>query len=68
MSKDDLIAYIRSIVDEQHQGSQLSFAKKYSISSQYVNDILHGRRDPGQKILDAIGLKKVVTYWKDDNK
>ena len=43
-------------------GGQSSFAKAHGISTAYVNDILQGRRDPGKKILDAIGFEKRVIY------
>jgi hypothetical protein len=43
-------------------GSQRAFADQHKISLQYVNDVLRGRRDPGQKILDALGIDRVVIY------
>lgn len=43
-------------------GSQKAVAKKLKISQQYLNDILRGRREPGDKILKPLGLKKVISY------
>lgn len=46
----------------RQMGGQSNFAKAHGISTAYVNDILQGRRDPGKKILDAIGFEKQVFY------
>lgn len=43
-------------------GSQKNFAKKYGMSAAYVNDVLNYKREPGEKILRALNLKKVVGY------
>ena len=43
-------------------GNQTAFAKLHGMSLAYVNDVMNKRADPGQKILDALGLEKVVTY------
>jgi hypothetical protein len=32
------------------------------VSPAYLSDILHGRREPGKKVLDAHGMKKCVYY------
>lgn len=41
---------------------QKEWAEKHGISSQYVDDVLQFRRQPGRRILDALGLEKVTTY------
>lgn len=43
-------------------GSQAAWAKEHAISPAYVNDVLHGRREPGDTILAALGMSKIVTY------
>ena len=43
-------------------GSQKAWADTNGLSPQYVCDVLQGRREPGDSILSALGLKKVVTY------
>ena len=43
-------------------GGQTLYAVKVGISKQYLNDILKGRKEPGMKLLKAIGYKKIVTY------
>lgn len=43
-------------------GGRAAWAVKHEISASYLGDVLHRRREPGAKILDALGLEKVVTY------
>lgn len=43
-------------------GNQLSWCKQNGISPAYLSDVLSGRRDPGPKILDALGLEPVTLY------
>jgi hypothetical protein len=43
-------------------GGQKAFADTHYLFSTYVNDVLHGRRDAGDGILDALGLVRVVRY------
>lgn len=61
-SKEELIQYVQSVIDEVYAGSQVKFAREKGISPAYLNDILHNRREPGPKILDAIGVESVVVY------
>lgn len=41
---------------------QAKLAETLEVSLSYLNDILRGRREPGPKILAALGLERVVTY------
>jgi hypothetical protein len=43
-------------------GGQKEFAKKYGLSPAYVNDVIRGKRDPGDKFLRAMGFKKTILY------
>ena len=43
-------------------GGQKAWAEAHGISPQYVCDVLNARRDPGESILAALGLRKVVRY------
>lgn len=45
-------------------GGQAAWAKAHGISPSYVSDAMQSRREPGDKILDALGLVRVVTYRK----
>jgi hypothetical protein len=50
--------------DVSAAGSQAQWCVKNRISTAYINDVLKGRRDPGQKILDALGFEAVTLYRK----
>jgi len=43
-------------------GSQTAFAKAHNLSRPYVTDLLAGNRFPGDKVLDILGLEKIVVY------
>ena len=43
-------------------GSQKKWTTKHNISLPYVNDVIHGRRLPGEKILQALMLQRMVCY------
>lgn len=46
-------------------GNQSAFAKQHNISTAYLSDVINGRKEAGDKILDALGLERVVTHrWK----
>ena len=42
--------------------SQSALAAEIGISPQYLNDILKGRREPGETVLRYLGLQKRVIY------
>lgn len=58
MDKEDLIAYIHLLIETGYNGRLPAFAEDKGISRTYLYNVLSGRRDPGKKILDAIGLEK----------
>ena len=60
MNRGNLIALLMAGV--RVKGSQKAFAEHLGISTAYLNDVLHNRREPGEKILDALGIKRIVTY------
>lgn len=43
-------------------GGQSAWADLHGVSPAYVSDVLNARREPGEKILVALGLRKVVRY------
>ncbi len=43
-------------------GGQKAWAQKHNISVPYVNDVARQRRAPGDLILRALGLQRVVRY------
>jgi hypothetical protein len=56
----DVVAKLQRMVQER--GSQKAVATALDISEQYLCDVLRDRREPGEKLLDALGLERVVTY------
>lgn len=60
MNEQDIIDRLREAI--QSAGSQRAFAKQHGISTQYINDVLRGRREIGQKILEVLGVEKIITY------
>ncbi len=42
--------------------SQSAVADELGVSKQYLCDVLKGRRDLGQKMLDGLGLQRIVAY------
>jgi DNA-binding transcriptional regulator YdaS (Cro superfamily) len=43
-------------------GSQRLAAQQLGVSDAYLCDVKKGRRDPGPKLLTALGLRRVVEY------
>lgn len=60
LTKQELIERLRAVIADV--GSQDAFAQQHAISTAYVSDVLRNRREPGKKILDALGLVRVVYY------
>ncbi len=53
---------VKLVRDEVHRvGTIKSLAEKWHVTSAYVNHVLHYRCQPGPKILDRLGLEKVIT-------
>jgi len=64
LTKPDVIALLRKRCAEA--GSQRKFAQQHGISPQYVADVLSGNREPGEKILAAIGVHRETRYTVKD--
>lgn len=43
-------------------GSGGAAARAMRISPQYLSDILHGRRDPSDRVCRGIGLRRLVVF------
>jgi DNA-binding transcriptional regulator YdaS (Cro superfamily) len=52
------LALVRRAVDKA--GGQAHFARELGVSRAYVNDVYHGRRSLGPKVLEHVGLKAVT--------
>jgi hypothetical protein len=44
-------------------GGQAAWAKENRVSGVYVNDIIHGRRDPVSLVLGPLGLRQVERLY-----
>lgn len=55
---------VRKLLDDMADtaGSQKNLAAQLDVSESYLSDVLTGRREPGEKLLEALGLERVVTY------
>ncbi len=62
ISKEQLIALIDALIREH--GSGRAAARELGVSQSYLSDVRHGRRDAGQKLLDALYLEKEPRYRK----
>lgn len=51
----------------EEAGSQSAFAQEHAISKPYISDVITGRRDPGKKVLEALGLELVPMYREKAN-
>lgn len=43
-------------------GGQHKWAEQVGVTPAFVSALLHGRRNPSKRILDALGVRKVVTF------
>lgn len=57
----DPIEELRRLVQSD---TQAAVAARLNVSAVYISDILAGRRNPGKKVLDALGFERQVTYRK----
>ena len=48
--------------------TQRKYAREWGISDAYLSDVLAGRREPGEKILTALGYERNVSYRKLNGK
>lgn len=60
LTEQDVIARLGAAI--KAAGSQTAFAQLHGISNQYVSDAMRGKRELGQKLLDALGIERVVSY------
>lgn len=60
MTTDDVRQLLRDKIAEA--GTAKDWAHTAGVSSPYVSDVINGNREPGESILTALGLERVVTY------
>lgn len=54
---------VRIIRKRNHMGSVLALAEAIGISEQYLCDILRGRRDFPDKLLESVGVERAMKYY-----
>lgn len=60
LTLEDVLDILRAGI--KTHGTQANYADFLGITQGYINDMLKRKRDPGPKVLDALGLEKVVVY------
>jgi hypothetical protein len=60
MKASEFADYLRKAVAKFP--TQKDAAKEWDISPQYLNDLLAGKRGPGDELLKVLGFEKVMSY------
>lgn len=60
MDADEVRARLRAAVGASK--SAAAWARDHDVSPQFVSDVLLGNRDPGDKVLAALGLERIITF------
>lgn len=60
VNKEQLLSRLGKLCVEA--GGQKAWATANGVSQQYVNDVLAGRREPGDAILDAMKIERIISY------
>ena len=58
LSNSEVLAALREAVTTA--GSQRTYASRIGVSQAYLADVLHGRRHPGERVLSALGLRRIT--------
>ena len=59
LTQNDVRAIVESLLTTR---TQKKLAYELGVSTGYLNDYLHFRREPGAKLLEGLGIYKVVMY------
>lgn len=60
LSAEEMKELLRQSVKDA--GGQSACAKNFGVSTQYINDCLHGRRDIGKSIAAPLGYEPITIY------
>lgn len=62
LDEADVIEMVRK--SARRAGSMRAMAREWDVTVSYISDLLNGRRAPGPKILDPLGIDrvKIITY------
>lgn len=58
MKANEVLRRLEAAIEEA--GSQAALADRLGISRQFVNDVRAGRKEPSDKILAGIGLRREI--------
>jgi hypothetical protein len=53
---------IRTITRLKGKGTQKDLADRLQVSPAFLSDVINGNREPGESLLEALGLERRVTY------
>ena len=56
------VEQVRELIRKRAGDNQAAWAIKHEFSPSYLSDVLNGRREPGEKILKALGLEREHVY------
>lgn len=59
---DKVLSELRKACDDA--GSQLAWAEANGLSPSFVSDVLKERRDPSDRLSEALGFERVTMYRK----
>lgn len=62
------VSMVRATLAQKAGQNRSAFARENGLSATYVNEVIGGSREPGEKILKVLGLEKVITYRKTKEK
>lgn len=62
MTHEELMDRLRA--DIAKAGTAKAWAERHGVAASYVTDVLRGHRGPGDKILAALGVERLVSYRK----
>lgn len=59
-------AQVRTLLEKEvrARGSQTAAAELVGVSNSYLGDVLKGRKEPGKKMLEGMGLQRRIMYQK----
>ena len=64
LDEKDVLRLLHEVVDRA--GGQSAWARRSGVDRTYVNQVLRGKRPIPPTIIQALKLKKVVAYERDD--
>jgi hypothetical protein len=60
MTTEEVVQMLQAAVKQA--GSQEAWARRHGCAIGRVGEVVRGRRDPDDRILAGLGLRRVVTY------